>query len=80
MDANGNNFNDGTYIIAGDMKFKRKNETGDGNCLFRSIGTVVYGNANKTHMKVQCEIARHGFENWEKYKEIIMKHHTTVHS
>jgi hypothetical protein len=28
-----------SYIIVEDMKFKKKNEAGDGNCLFRSIGT-----------------------------------------
>jgi hypothetical protein len=58
-----------TLIIAKGMKFRKKTEAGDGNCMFRSIGTGL----NKTHVIVRRRVVSHAFENWEQYKEIIMK-------
>ena len=47
---------------------------GDGNCLFRSIAHLIYGNQN-VHEKVRCELVDFAQMNWEKYKEILEKYY-----
>ncbi|AWW14449.1 vp80 [Hyposidra talaca nucleopolyhedrovirus] len=51
--------------------------TGDGNCVFRSLSQLVYGNQDN-HLRVRNDVVDHILANWTQYKNYFVYNGNSV--